>query len=282
MVCPCLSYQVVSLVIFGRILVQHIIPFHLRQYTFCHSVWPWTQTVRHWWSGTCQIPDLQQWLKDGSLMQQLLQQHLLKAQKQIKAQADKKRSDREFVIGDSVYLKIQPYVQSSLASRSSNKLSFRYFGPYTITAKIGPAAYKLKLPEGCTIHLSSTSHFWREQFTPPSQWVLNYLTFHMSCRYPNLSWTNASTKEQQDDAVGVSSMVSLATWTINLGRWVPLRYQFPRVPASGQAGSKGGGDVTVPAPARRMPMEIDGGAGLRTCERKKKDNMRVTGPDWVK
>jgi hypothetical protein len=52
------------------------------------------------------VDDLDEWLKDRSLMQQLLQQHLLRAQKKMKTQADKKRSDRSFAVGDYVYLKL--------------------------------------------------------------------------------------------------------------------------------------------------------------------------------
>lgn len=74
----------------------------------------------------CKIDDVQQWLKDRQLMQQLVHQHLLRAQKHMKAQADKKRTDRSFQVGEFVYLKVQPYVQTSLAARSSNKLSFRF------------------------------------------------------------------------------------------------------------------------------------------------------------
>jgi len=85
-------------------------------------------------------------------MQQLLQQHLLRAQKKMKTQADKHRSDRSFSVGDFIYLKLQPYIQSSVATRSSNKLSFRYFGPYRITAKVGLVAYTLQLPSGSRIH----------------------------------------------------------------------------------------------------------------------------------
>lgn len=43
-------------------------------------------------------------------MVSLLQQHLNRAQQQMKAYADKKGSLREFVEGDWVYLKLQPYV----------------------------------------------------------------------------------------------------------------------------------------------------------------------------
>jgi hypothetical protein len=43
-------------------------------------------------------------------------------------------------------------VQTSIATRASHKLSFRYFGPYTIVAKVGNVAYKLKLLDHSSIH----------------------------------------------------------------------------------------------------------------------------------
>ena len=67
-------------------------------------------------------------------------------------QADKHRSERSFVVGDMVYLKLQPYIQTSIATRASHKLSFRYFGPYPVLAKVGAVAYKLQLPEHTNIH----------------------------------------------------------------------------------------------------------------------------------
>ena len=70
----------------------------------------------------------------------------------MKRQADKHRSERHFAVGDWVFLKLQPYVQSSLATRANQKLSFRFFGPYKIVAKIGAAAYKLALPDTSSIH----------------------------------------------------------------------------------------------------------------------------------
>jgi hypothetical protein len=51
-----------------------------------------------------------------------------------------------------VYVKLQPYVQMSVARRSSQKLSYKYFGPYIILQKVGPIAYKLQLPESSQIH----------------------------------------------------------------------------------------------------------------------------------
>lgn len=70
----------------------------------------------------------------------------------MKLQADKNRSERSFTVGEFVYLKLQPYVQASLAPRSHNKLCFKYFGPYKILEKIGSVAYKLELPAGSLVH----------------------------------------------------------------------------------------------------------------------------------
>jgi hypothetical protein len=66
--------------------------------------------------------------------------------------ANLRRSERQFAIGDWVYLKLQPYVQSSVAARANHKLSFKFFGPYQVLAKVGSVAYKLALPASSTIH----------------------------------------------------------------------------------------------------------------------------------
>lgn len=100
----------------------------------------------------CSVPDLAEWMRDRRSMHQLIQQHLNRAQQQMKAYADKNRSFREFTVGDWVYLKIQPYVQSLVAKRANHKLAFRYFGPFQILQKVGTIAYKLDLPEDCLFH----------------------------------------------------------------------------------------------------------------------------------
>jgi hypothetical protein len=98
------------------------------------------------------IADLNTWLDDRALMTSVIQQHLSRAQTRMKHQADKHRSERSFSVGDWVFLKLQPYVQSSLARRAHQKLSFRFFGPYKILERVGAAAYKLALPSSSSIH----------------------------------------------------------------------------------------------------------------------------------
>lgn len=100
----------------------------------------------------CSVPDLEQWLKERELLSQLIRQQLIRAQQRMKAQADKNRTEREFEEGDSVFLKLQPYVQSSIASRDHQKLSFRFYGPFKILQRIGKVAYRLDLPADAKIH----------------------------------------------------------------------------------------------------------------------------------
>lgn len=83
---------------------------------------------------------------------QLLKDNLATAQARMKFFADKKRTEREFLVGDWVYLKLQPYRQTSIALRRNLKLSSKYYGPYLIVERIGLLAYKLALPSHSNIH----------------------------------------------------------------------------------------------------------------------------------
>ena len=81
-----------------------------------------------------------------------LKAHLSTAQNRMKLQADKHQVDRQFTVGDQVLLKPQPYAQSSVVNRPFPKLAFKYFGPYQVLERLGPAAYRLALPEGSLVH----------------------------------------------------------------------------------------------------------------------------------
>lgn len=91
-------------------------------------------------SAASQVPSLSEWLHERDLMHSLIQQHLLRAQARMKLQTDKHHSELTFEVGDWVFLKLQPYVQSSVAARSHQKLAFRFFGPFKIQKQVGRVA----------------------------------------------------------------------------------------------------------------------------------------------
>ena len=66
--------------------------------------------------------------------------------------ADKHRIERSFEVGDLVYLRLQPYRQSSLKKKGAEKLKPRFYGPYRIIRKVGEVAYELELPQESKIH----------------------------------------------------------------------------------------------------------------------------------
>ena len=88
--------------------------------------------------------------------------------------ADNRRRDLQFEIGDRVFLKISPW-KGVLRFRKRCKLSPRYIRSYEIVRKVGPVAYRLKLPPKLsrihdTFHVSmlrkyipNPSHVLREQ-----------------------------------------------------------------------------------------------------------------------
>ncbi|XP_070050282.1 uncharacterized protein [Nicotiana tomentosiformis] len=70
----------------------------------------------------------------------------------MKVQADKRKTDRSYQVGDWVFIKLQPYMQLSLNNHSYQKLSAKFFDLFQIIAKVGQVAYNLALPLHYKIH----------------------------------------------------------------------------------------------------------------------------------
>ena len=66
--------------------------------------------------------------------------------------ADWRRVECSFEVEDLVYLRLEPYVQSSLKQKGAEKLKPKFYGPYRVSRRIGEVAYELELPKGSKIH----------------------------------------------------------------------------------------------------------------------------------
>jgi hypothetical protein len=152
----------------------------------------------------------------------------------MKTQADKSRSERVFAVGDQVYLRLQPYIQSSLAPRSNQKLAFQYFGPFTILNRVGSVAYKLDLPASSKIHPIFHVSQLKKAISP---------TIVVAQLPQSLEGLQIPEKilQRRLNSAGLSQLLiqwsgmppSLATWEDEL----LLRQKFSFAPAWGQAGS---------------------------------------------
>jgi hypothetical protein len=223
------------------------------------------------------VPDVASTLDQRNTMLAAVRQHLLRAQQRMKLQADKHRSDRSFAVGDWAFLRLQPYVQSSLAPRSHHKLCFKFFGPYEIIEKINAVAYKLKLPEGSSIHpvfhvsllkpvsaavpaVSNTLPDFDDSLQVPEKILQRRIHHHGARAVPQLlvKWTNMEE--------------SLATWEDE----VALHQRFPGAPAWGHAEAQGGRDVSSPHPG-----DPAAAPKPRKSTRHKLRSVRLRGPEWA-
>ena len=63
-----------------------------------------------------------------------------------KQQVDSKRTDREFKVGDWVFVRLQPYIQTSLKKSKKHKLVLKFYGPYQVWKRVGQVTYALDIP----------------------------------------------------------------------------------------------------------------------------------------
>jgi hypothetical protein len=63
------------------------------------------------------------------------------AQNRLKQQADQGFFERQFAEGDQVFLRLQPYKQTSLKAEHCQKLAPKLYGPYTMLKHVGQVTY---------------------------------------------------------------------------------------------------------------------------------------------
>ncbi|GJY88223.1 putative reverse transcriptase domain-containing protein [Tanacetum coccineum] len=76
----------------------------------------------------------------------LIKEKLKAARDRQKSYADNRRKPLEFEVGDQVLLKVSPW-KGVIRFGKKGKLAPRYVGPFEILERVGPVAYRLRLPE---------------------------------------------------------------------------------------------------------------------------------------
>lgn len=87
--------------------------------------------------GTTSNDSMDQLLRTGDQIIALLKQNLEVSQSRMKVYTDWKRTKRQLMEGDWVYLQLQPYWQKSCTSQHNLKLSSRFYGPFHVVQRLG-------------------------------------------------------------------------------------------------------------------------------------------------
>jgi hypothetical protein len=179
----------------------------------------------------------------------LLRTHMDRAQARFKKKADRHRKEREFMVGDEVLLKLQPYAQTTVANRPCRKLAYKFYGPFKVEQRVGQLAYKLALPSDARIH----PVFHVSQLKP---FIPSYTpVFSQLPRPPDLASTDLRPTaildrrlRKKGDMPVLQVQVRWGTLSPDATTWEDyevLRHRFPDAAIWGEASSSGGGNVTL-------------------------------------
>jgi hypothetical protein len=102
--------------------------------------------------GDSRVPVAKDWVEESQRILRAVKENLQATQNQQKIYADRQRVECSFEVGDLVFLRLQPYRQSSLKRSGAEKLKLRFYGPYIVIRRVGEVTYKLELPLGSKIH----------------------------------------------------------------------------------------------------------------------------------
>lgn len=244
---------------------------------------------RHWGldvSSVATPANLQEWITEHRVVHDLLRLHLLRAQQLMKKYADRKRSFREFAVGDMVFLKLQPYIQASVAPRANHKLLFKYYGPFQVLQRVSETSYKIKLPEGSTVHPVFHVSLLRQALKDGT--LVSTSLPDVTDAFAVPQKVLATRLRKKANQVVTQNLIQWSNGDEAAATWEDreeLQGRFPEAPAWGQAGSQGGRGVRV-HPCTSPDQGQDRGATLKSVGQKPrqarptKPNPKYYGPSW--
>lgn len=236
----------------------------------------------------CSVPDLSTWLHSHQQMLQQVKFHLQRAQDRMKKQADKGRTDRQFAVGDRVFLKLQPFCQRSVGDRMHSKLAFRFFGPFEIIKKVNHVAYELALPSDSAIH--PVFHVSQLKAAVGTRVAVNDSLPDLSIGLQVPEEVLDSRLLRRGSRVIPQVLVRWSKCPVSLSTWEDeqaIKQSFPMAPAWGQAVIQGEGDVSISnagEPGQEQEgMEVQEKGRLtsrRYSKRMTKANPKYFGAEW--
>jgi hypothetical protein len=92
-------------------------------------------------------PKYKDWIQESQDILGALKDNLQIAQNQQKLFVDRHMVDHTFEVGHLVFLRLQPFKQSSLNRGGVERIKPHFYGPYRVGWRICEVAYELKLTE---------------------------------------------------------------------------------------------------------------------------------------
>ena len=123
----------------------------------------------HYSPGLARVAAVDRQLRDRDEFLKEIRERLLLAQDVMKAQHDKHRRDVEFAVGEWAWLRLHRRSSSGITAHQTTKLAAKFYGPYEVLERIGPVAYRLRLPTNAKIHdVSHVALLKKFEGAPPS------------------------------------------------------------------------------------------------------------------
>jgi hypothetical protein len=204
----------------------------------------------------------------------------------MKVQADKHRRERIFSMGDKVFLRLQPYIQASIAKRVNPKLAFKFFEPFRVIGRIGQVAYKLDLPAASKVH----PVFHVSQLKPcvgPGVEVSSTLPPTSSLFQVYVGILQQRVLQRGHRTI-VQGLVQWSGAPAEQATWEDLdvlNQQFPQAPAWGQAGIQAGGIVnnltTMSVDTEEPAAELGDGPRQQQPTRARRGPCWLTDGNWA-